>query len=239
MNKRPPTLFQADPGKAARSKASLFAAALRLFGEKGPDGATVREIAAEAGQNVASIAYYFGGKAELYGVVLNGIVEGIRKSLADVLEKVETLRSSGRDDSVQAVQLLKKFLAAVYLRLLSRDDATSIVQIVVREQLGPTPGFDILYERGFRQVHEALCFLAGMALGRDCRSREIIIRTHILMGQVYFFAMSREAILRRLGWRTLEGRNAELVAALVEEHVEVLLAGLLDHSNAARKAGHL
>ena len=56
-------------------------------------------------------------------------------------------------------------------------------------------------------------------------TRKIILRTHMLMGQVYFFAMSREAILRRLGWMTLEGKNAGLVTGLLEENLEALFSG--------------
>ena len=68
--------------------------------------------------------------------------------------------------------------------------------------------------------------LVGVVLGSDPRDRKIILRTHMLMGQVYFFAMSREAILRRLGWMTLEGKNADLVTDLLEENLEALFSGL-------------
>lgn len=227
-----PALFRPDPGKAARAQARLFAAAVRLFGEKGPDGATVRDIAAAAGQNVASIAYHFGSKEALYRAVLEGIIAGIQASLSDLLQEVAALRQEARAEPEAAGRLLKNFLSAIYLRLLSRDDAVSIVQIVVREQLGPTKAFEVLYDKGFRHIHEALCFLTGTVLGKDSRSREVILRTHILMGQVYFFAMSREAILRRAGWKTLQGGNAETVVKLVEEHVDVLLTGL--RKNAVR-----
>jgi HTH-type transcriptional dual regulator CecR, C-terminal domain len=41
-----------------------------------------------------------------------------------------------------------------------------------------------------------------------------------------FFAMSRETILRRLGWKSLEGRNAEVVSGIIAENLDVLLEGL-------------
>jgi len=46
------------------------------------------------------------------------------------------------------------------------------------------------------------------------------------MGQVYFFAMAREATLRRLRWKDLEGRRAAQVTGLLGEHVDALLATL-------------
>lgn len=214
------------PSRSERARLRLLEAALEIFGEKGLDGATVREIAKAAGQNVAAIAYYFGNKEKLYHAVMHGIVRELRHRLRDVASEVEQLKRQATPSKGDAVRLLKVFLGDIYLRLLSRKEATQIIRLVVREQLGPTAGFEILYTEGFRHLHEALCFLVGTALERDWRDRETILRTHMLMGQVYFFAMSREAILRRLGWKSLEGRNAQLVVDLLNEHLETLLSGL-------------
>ena len=51
--------------KGEQAKKQLIAAALAQFGEYGMN-ATTREIAAQAGQNIAAITYYFGSKDDLY-----------------------------------------------------------------------------------------------------------------------------------------------------------------------------
>lgn len=51
--------------KGEQAKKQLIAAALAQFGEYGMN-ATTREIAAQAGQNIAAITYYFGSKEDLY-----------------------------------------------------------------------------------------------------------------------------------------------------------------------------
>ncbi len=43
----------------------LLDTAERLFSQKGYDGTSVRDIAAEAGINTAMISYYFGSKEKL------------------------------------------------------------------------------------------------------------------------------------------------------------------------------
>ena len=215
-----------SPSRRDRARRRLLESGLEIFGEKGLEGATVREIAKAARQNVAAIAYYFGSKEKLYHAVIEGMVREIRHRLSDVASEVERLRGQAAPPRSEAIRLLKAFLGAVYLRLLSRKEAVQIARLIVREQLGPTAGFEILYREGFRHLHEALCFLVGTALDRDWRDRETILRTHMLMGQVYFFAMSREAILRRLGWKSLEGRNAQLVVELLNQHLDTLLSGL-------------
>ena len=216
------------PGKRERAKARLLEAAVRIFGEKGLKGATVREIAKAAGQNVAAIAYYFGSKERFYDMIIEGIVREFHHALGDILQQIDELERLQHPDPVRALAVLKAFLGAVYLRVLSRREALPIARLIVREQLGPTPAFEILYHKAFRQLHTRLCFLVGLVLGRDPREPQTILRTHMIMGQVYFFAMSREAILRRLGWRTLEGKNAELVIQVLEQNIEALLLSLAE-----------
>ncbi|KHG49154.1 transcriptional regulator, TetR family [Enterobacter hormaechei subsp. xiangfangensis] len=50
--------------KGEQAKSQLIAAALAQFGEYGLH-ATTRDIAAQAGQNIAAITYYFGSKEDL------------------------------------------------------------------------------------------------------------------------------------------------------------------------------
>jgi TetR/AcrR family transcriptional regulator, regulator of cefoperazone and chloramphenicol sensitivity len=221
-----PAFLLPDHNKSADAQARLLAAALEIFGQKGPDGATVREIAGAAGQNVAAIAYYFGNKERLYRAVLEGIVRELRSRLADLFAEVERSRSSPGPTEAEAGQLLKRFLREVYLRVLSRTEAVAIAQLLVREQLRPSAGFEVLYRDGFAPLHEALCFLVGTALGRGPGDKETVLRTHLIMGQVYFFAMTRQGILRRLRWRDLEGPNAEMVADLLTQHIDIILTGL-------------
>lgn len=215
--------FTPELSKSDRARLKLLEAAVRIFGEKGPEGASVREIAEAAGQNVAAIAYYFGSKEKLYLAVVEGIVRELRERLGEALPEAIQLAQQARPSRSEAARMVRRLLGGIYQQLLSRDDSVPIVQLVVREQLGPTAGFEILYEQGFRGIHELLCALVGAAMGKDPRNPETILRTHTLMGQVYFFAMSREAVLRRLGWKSLEGDNAALVVKVLEENLEKLL----------------
>jgi len=226
-------LWLLTPSKSDQARLKLLQAALLIFGDKGMQGASVREIAKAAGQNVAAIAYYFGSKEKLYHAVVEGLVREVRHHMADVVVEMARLRSQTQPDRTECLRVLKLFLRSIFLRVLSRKEALPIARLIVREQMGPTPGFEILYQQGFRELHEGLCFLVGAILDQDPRDRNVILRTHMLMGQVYFFAMSREAILRRLGWSTLEGENAEIVVRLLDENLDTLLTAL-QHKKPAR-----
>ena len=56
-----------SPGEDARSR--LLRSGLRLFAQQGYSKTSTRELAEDAGVNVASISYYFGDKAGLYRAV--------------------------------------------------------------------------------------------------------------------------------------------------------------------------
>jgi len=51
---------------ALTTKESLLVAAKRIFAQKGYDGATVKDIADEAGVNISLVSYHFNGKENLF-----------------------------------------------------------------------------------------------------------------------------------------------------------------------------
>ncbi len=55
-----------QPHETEDTRDRILAAAQRLFAEKGFDATSVRDITTEAGCNVASVNYHFGGKDNLY-----------------------------------------------------------------------------------------------------------------------------------------------------------------------------
>lgn len=221
-----PSFTELEQSRGQRARERLLLAAIEVFGEKGPRAATVREIARAAGQNVAAIAYYFGSKEKLYFVVIEGLVREMRRRLADVFAETRAFRERSAADREEALRLLKRFLRAIYENVLSREEAVPLARLIIREQLKPSAGFEVLYAQGFLDLHRSICHLVGIALGLDPETPETMVRTHFVMGQVYFFAMTREAILRRLGWKSLEGAKAQWVAGLLEEHVDALIKGL-------------
>lgn len=72
--------------KGEQAKKQLIAAALAQFGEYGMN-ATTREIAAQAGQNIAAITYYFGSKEDLYLACAQGLPILLASSSVRTLKK--------------------------------------------------------------------------------------------------------------------------------------------------------
>jgi AcrR family transcriptional regulator len=74
---------------AAASKDALVEAARELFGQKGFDRTTTREIGERAGIDAALIARYFGNKAELYIAAV--AAEGREAGLPEAYETLEQI----------------------------------------------------------------------------------------------------------------------------------------------------
>ena len=216
-----PAAFRSDSAKSR-----LLEAALVIFGQKGLETATVREIASAAGQNIAAISYYFGSKENLYHATIEATADEIQRRAGDVFSQAAQRHAAGALTPDDAIELIQRIIRGLYFNIASRQDALSFGRLVLREQTEPTSGFEILYERCFRQLHETLGLLVATALDVDPGQPEVIIRVHTLLGQVFAFRVARATILRRLDWQTLEGANAEAVTALIEENIEVLLCGL-------------
>jgi AcrR family transcriptional regulator len=111
------------PRNAAASKQALLEAAQSLFGERGFEGTTIRDIGNLAGVDSALIARYFGSKADLYiaAVVAEGQgeqptpdFEGLSDMTKAMLERIDEhglgpvtqalIRSDSRDEIQHAAR---------------------------------------------------------------------------------------------------------------------------------------
>ncbi len=79
----------ADLGRGAAARQSLLAAAIEVFGERGLEAATTRDIAQRAGQNIATIAYHFGNKEGLYLGVAEHIAGLLLARTAPLLDEAD------------------------------------------------------------------------------------------------------------------------------------------------------
>ena len=73
-------------------------AAIRIFTAKGFNGCTSREIAKEAGINVALLNYYFKSKGQLFDIVIASVLNDFTFSLIDVLKS--NIKQQTKDLSV-------------------------------------------------------------------------------------------------------------------------------------------
>jgi AcrR family transcriptional regulator len=79
------------PRDAAATKQALLGAAQSLFGEKGFEATTIRDIGERAGVDPALIARYYGGKADLYIAAVVAETQSDQTEFEDLPEAAEAL----------------------------------------------------------------------------------------------------------------------------------------------------
>ncbi len=190
----------AGRARGEQARRQLLAAATDLFGEYGLQGATTRDIAQRAGQNIAAITYYFSSKEGLYLAVAQRSPDA-------------------------ALRLLQRGLLA-FSELMTQPHTLNLSKIMSREQLAPTDAYPLIHSQVIAPMHERLCRLLAAATGIDERAPRLVLHTHALIGEVLSFRVARETIRLQAGWQEIGEGEATQIAAVLSEHIEILVVGL-------------
>jgi TetR/AcrR family transcriptional regulator, regulator of cefoperazone and chloramphenicol sensitivity len=203
--------------RPADSRDRLIASAIELFGRKGREGVSTREIAAAAKVNIAGIAYHFGGKDQLYEACARHIGETIAGNLKKRLAELAEAK-------IPPAQLMHHMLSALATFLLATPKLASFPRFVLREQMDPSPAFEILYGGVMEPLHKRFCAIWGEAIGADPESDKVKLQVFSLLGQIFFFRMAHAGAMRRMGWTKIGEKEVNAVVVNARRTVDALLA---------------
>ncbi|MER8415192.1 MULTISPECIES: CerR family C-terminal domain-containing protein [unclassified Mesorhizobium] len=212
-----------EASPAEMTRAALVRAALKLFGSQGFDGTSTREIAAEARANIGSIAYHFGGKEGLRAAAADFIVETIQGVAGQALGNVQA-PAPGPANPEAAQTLLFAALERMVGFVVASPQAGEIVQFLLRELSHPTAALDRIYDGVFEPTHRRLCQLWEQATGEPAESEATRLTVFTLIGQVIYFRIGREAVMRRMGWKDIGAAEAAKVVAVTSGNLKAILA---------------
>ena len=155
----PPAGPAADPsdpvGAEAGTRERLLREALRIFGAKGFDKASTREICQAAGANIGMIKYYFGDKQGLYSEALVRPLEGIMQGIP---------WQEGAGLSLQA--WLGELYGAFVAPLRQPDSGlVDLMRVWGRELSDPTPVGDEVCMAFMQPFHDRLSATLADRLG--------------------------------------------------------------------------
>lgn len=214
--------------KGEQAKSQLIAAALAQFGEYGLH-ATTRDIAAQAGQNIAAITYYFGSKEDLYQACAQWIADFIGENFRPHTEAAERLFAQPQPDR-EAIRTLILQACENMILLLTHDDTLSLSKFISREQLSPTAAYQRIHDQVIAPLHTHLTRLIAAYTGCDASSTRMILHTHALIGEVLAFRLGRETILMRTGWSQFDADKTAQIYQVVTCHIDLILQGLTQRS---------
>jgi AcrR family transcriptional regulator len=224
MVQNPAPAHKAEHASAAdQTRLALIRSGLKLFGGQGYEATSTREIAAAAKSNIGSIAYHFGGKEGLRAACAEYIVETIRGVASEALARPELMAAVLRDPDM-AVAALRATLQRLVGFATAIPEAADMMHFILREMGRPTSALDTIYAGVFEPVHKQVCAIWAAATGDDADSERTRVQVFTLIGQVVYFRVAREAVLRRMGWQTLGAAEINLVTTVAIDNVSAIVA---------------
>lgn len=201
------------------TKEILLKTATKIFAEKGFDSVSTRELAKKSGTNLCSINYYFGSKQKLYDAVveniaafiLNNFIAPMRQELTSAKENL-----SPRDEI--------KFILSHFFTFLCSEKSLEIrLELLLREMFNPSPAYNCLYSAVIEPVHKHLSGLIAADTDKEENDALTILLAHTLLGQVIIFKLHREALLRRLGIKSLNPEFIKEAQILLMQNCDAIL----------------
>jgi len=214
---------QNPPSAADQTRLALIRAGLKLFGEKGYEATSTREIASASKANIGSIAYHFGGKEGLRAACAEYIVETIRNIAGEALGRPDMMATVLGDPDVAATAL-RTMLQRLIGFATAIPEAAEMMQFILREMGRPTSALDTIYAGVFEPVHRQACAVWQAATGDDAESERTRVQVFTLIGQVVYFRVAREAVRRRMGWQTLGAAEIDLITQVAIDNVSAVIA---------------
>jgi AcrR family transcriptional regulator len=193
--------------KAAEDTSSLLIeSGIALFGARGYDGVTTRELAQGARTNISSIKYHFGGKDGLYRAVLEQIIHEITDLIGPLLLTLRNGVAEANGDR------------EVLTRLALGDPRTQKrVPPIVREVIQPSRHFTVIYNGFFRVLYDVLGELIAAAHGQAAVDEQLQIRTHIVMNVVWGFIFTEFILWRQMGWNGYNRTRIETIVPVLAD----------------------
>ena len=116
--------------------------------------------------------------------------------------------------------MVKKFAATV----LASAEADSWSYFIVREQMRPGEGFEILYRSVMARLQRLSARLVGRLLKMSEDDPRVSIRATAMMGEILIFRTGRAALMKRLGWSRFTEDRLEHVQSVLSENFQRILS---------------
>lgn len=161
--------------QSSTTNQKIFEAAVQLFGKKGIEGVSVREIADHAQVNPSLISYHFGGKDGL----IRAIIENIGKSDQELIERI--LKKP--QDFAEFKLRLRLFIEELVEVHQARPELSLIVAYFDEKANHENQDlFDNVYLKIFNRIISF--FDAARELGFANKKINSIHMTHMLLGGI-------------------------------------------------------
>ena len=165
----------------------ILQAALAIFSERGFKAATVRDICAQAGVNVASVNYYFRSKEALYREALTHAFQEAERKYPQV---------AFADIRLPPAERLRFFIRTLLLRLLDDGQLGIHARLMAKEIADPTGALDFIIDTVMQPRFQMLRDIVRQLAGPHWEQADIDRFIHSIIGQCLVYRHSRSMVER-------------------------------------------
>jgi TetR/AcrR family transcriptional regulator, regulator of cefoperazone and chloramphenicol sensitivity len=225
--------------RGEETRARIVMAALALFGERGFDGASTRDIAERAGVNAPAIGYYFDNKEGVYLACVEHIVSRVWAHMATTVEAAEAVLAAPHADDDALIEAYCAIQARIAEFMFTSTESNDWRLFMAREQagLGPSTGFEMIEKRISRHMTSVTAGLVGRLLGRPADDEETLIRTLTLNGPLLVFHTHCRKSLGVLKWDAINAERLAKLMSIVKQHTMTLLRSMTEMRRARVLSG--
>jgi AcrR family transcriptional regulator len=166
------------------TRTRLIDAAGQVFADFGFQAATVREICARAGVNVALVNYYFGDKLELYTEVLRYSIGSSKNGIIQ-----EAIQSQAPPE-----EALRELILAMLQRVCRGDRPGWHFRLMIHEHAQPTPALSAVINETMRPLYNRFCELIGAVIEQPPDHDKTKLCAHSVIAQVVHYVHSRHVM---------------------------------------------
>jgi AcrR family transcriptional regulator len=161
------------------TREKLLGVAGPVFADRGYQAATIREICAGAGANVAAVNYYFGNKLGLYTEILQQSVRAAQlKAVQNVL-----------DQNAPPEEILRALIRARLRSITGEELPDWHSRLLAHELAQPTPALRQLIKKVARPIYKRLLELIGEMIGLPPNDENTRLCTVSVVGQVFAYVL--------------------------------------------------
>ncbi|ATB69931.1 putative DNA-binding transcriptional regulator [Sulfurospirillum diekertiae] len=218
-----------DSTQSKLPKEKILQTAYRLFGERSLEDVSVRELAKEANVNISSINYYYGSKEELYLAVVNTITQMMAQKATEFMNAFTVAQKDTVASDAFYIYWLKHLLEMIARLIIGRlKENNYLHRIIIREQMTPSKGFELLYQQGLEPILTIIDDLVARISQQAMNSPDVRARTHTLLGQIVIFSVQQITITQRMPFlEETQEENMDIIIRTILENTEYILWGLV------------
>lgn len=216
---------EAGYARGEETRRRIIDVALRLFAERGFEGASTREIAKQAGVNAPALQYYFDNKEGVYQACAKHIVDSAHEHFGPAVERAEAVLARADASSDDLFEAFGGLLDAIAEHQLLPDDAEHRRLFMAQEQVGQGPNlvFQMMDENLRPRMARVTTQLVSRYSGIDLKDPTLSMRIMMMMGQLMVFSLGRRMQLAKLGWERFGPKEVATIKQAVREQCRVLM----------------